>query len=40
MCILFSLFRVVMTITQILFNAPSTAEVVHVKMCARMIVVL
>ena len=40
MCILFSLFRVVMTVTRILLNAASSAEFVCVKMCARTIVVL
>ena len=40
MCILFSLFRVVMTVTQIPFNATSTAEFVRVKTSARMFVVL
>ena len=40
MCILFSLYRVVVTVTQILFNSVSTAEVVCHKMHPRMIVVL
>jgi hypothetical protein len=40
MCILFSLFRAVVTVTHILFNAASTAEVLCVTMYSRMIVVL